>query len=125
MSFASFIGRNLTRIALSSTGSSRHEPPRPSFRRRDRHRRATRGFVSRVRRSPSRSGRLGGSPRRAADAGGDVFAADFDRALVGSPADLAAGVEATALDRARPSFERPLVTAEDRVGSFTCSRRRL
>jgi hypothetical protein len=53
-----------------------------------------------------------------ADAGGDMFAAGFDGALAEARAELAAGVEPKALERARPFVDNRLVTDAARVAAF-------
>ena len=52
------------------------------------------------------------------DAGGDMFAAGFDGALADARAELAAGVEPVALERARPFLDNRLVTDAARVAAF-------
>ncbi len=56
--------------------------------------------------------------QKAGEASGDMFAAGFDQALAEAGAELAAGVEATALERARPFVENRLVTDEARLARF-------
>jgi hypothetical protein len=56
--------------------------------------------------------------QKAADAGGDMFAAGFDGALAEARAELAAGVAPTALDRARLFIDHRLVTDAARMAAF-------
>ncbi len=56
--------------------------------------------------------------QKAADVGGDMFAAGFNSALAEARAELTAGLEPKALERARPFVDNRLVTDAARVAAF-------
>ncbi len=74
--------------------------------------------VLHVRRRLERLAEVEHLAQKAADVGGDMFASGFDGAIADARAELAAGLEPRALDRARPFVENRLVTDAARVAAF-------
>ncbi len=79
------------------------------------------GYVFNVRHVRRRLERLAEAEhlaQKAADVGGDMFAAGFNSALAEARAELTAGLEPKALERARPFVDNRLVTDAVRVAAF-------